>query len=79
MTSELKAFQKFMGARSALDGMREQASEYAASWKAFTEQLGKMHVKEDKPDAETKKPESVDKPRAKPARARRKPGRPQRR
>lgn len=44
ITSELKALENFLGARRALDTMREQASEYAASWKAFTTQLERMKV-----------------------------------
>jgi hypothetical protein len=44
ITSELKALQNFLGAQRALDTMREQASEYAASWKAFSTQLQRMKV-----------------------------------
>lgn len=44
ITGELKALENFLGARRALDTMREQASEYAASWKAFTTQLERMKV-----------------------------------
>lgn len=46
ITDELKALENFLGARRALDTMREQASEYAASWKAFTTQLERMNVPE---------------------------------
>lgn len=44
ITRELKALQNFLGAQRALDSMREQASEYAASWKAFSTQLERMKV-----------------------------------
>jgi hypothetical protein len=46
MTEELKALEAFLEARQVLEMMREQAGEYAESWKAFNEQLGKMGVPE---------------------------------
>ncbi|MBM3302765.1 MAG: hypothetical protein FJY85_22815 [Deltaproteobacteria bacterium] len=58
LTEELLGLQTFLGARSALDEMREQAGEYAASWKAFSDQLGKMRVKE--PDVDKTAPAAVD-------------------
>jgi hypothetical protein len=47
--AELKAFVDFLEVRSALDMMREQAGEYAASWKSFDNQLRRMHVVEAPP------------------------------
>lgn len=47
--AELKAFADFLEIRSALDIMREQAGEYAASWKAFDNQLRRMQVVEAPP------------------------------
>ncbi len=47
--AELKAFVDFLEVRSALDMMREQAGEYAASWKAFDNQLRRMQVVEAPP------------------------------
>ena len=49
ISQELKALQTFLGARSALDTVREQAGEYAASWRAFSDQLSRMKVSEDEP------------------------------
>ncbi len=44
ITPELKALGKFLSTRKALDTVREQAGEYAASWRAFSDQLGKMRA-----------------------------------
>lgn len=49
MTEELKALEAFMEARGTLEMMREQAGEYGESWKAFSEQLGRMNVPESSP------------------------------
>lgn len=49
LTEELKALEAFLEARQALDMMREEAGEYAESWKAFNEQLGKMGPPEPPP------------------------------
>ncbi|HMK36321.1 MAG TPA: hypothetical protein VK463_14700 [Desulfomonilaceae bacterium] len=46
LTEELRALETFLKGRSALEEMRDQASEYAASWKAFNRQLDKMHIAE---------------------------------
>jgi hypothetical protein len=67
LTEELKALQSFLQARGTLELMREQAGEYAESWKAFNDQLGKMNVVEPeppKPSPPTKKP--LKKPKEKP-------------
>jgi hypothetical protein len=70
MVEELAALRVFLEARGALDMIREQAGEYAAFWKAFTDQLGRMRapeeplreLKEKKPD----KPKRKEPPRRKP-------------
>lgn len=49
ISEELKALDSFLKARSALEVMREQAGEFAASWKAFNRQLDQMHVTEPPP------------------------------
>jgi hypothetical protein len=46
LKQELEELDSFMRGRAALDMIRGQAGEYAASWKAFSDQLGKMDVKE---------------------------------
>lgn len=63
IVDELKAFEAFLEAQSALEMMREKAGEYAASWKAFSDQLDRMTVTEDpagraQPSRQTKKPKS---------------------
>ncbi|MDQ7783345.1 MAG: hypothetical protein RDU20_10725 [Desulfomonilaceae bacterium] len=42
ISRELSALKKFLRTRRALDTVREQAGEYAASWRAFSDQLGRM-------------------------------------
>jgi hypothetical protein len=49
ITEELRSLQSFLEARGTLDMMREQAGEFAATYKAFTNQLEKMHVAEPPP------------------------------
>ncbi len=44
--SDLQSLDSFLKGREALEVMREQAGEYAAGWKAFTEQLNKMNIVE---------------------------------
>jgi hypothetical protein len=44
MSEELRSLQSFLEARGTLDMIREQAGEYAATYKAFSNQLEKMHV-----------------------------------
>ena len=46
VSEELSAFQSFLQTQQALNMMREQAGEYAASWKAFNDRLGQMNVVE---------------------------------
>jgi hypothetical protein len=68
LTEELQDLQTFLGARSALESMREQAGEYAASWKAFTDQLGRMNVTDsdtDKPTPTATSPENRKKKQVK--------------
>jgi hypothetical protein len=49
MTEELQALEAFLAARQVLEMMREQAGEFAESWKAFDEQLTKMGPPEQAP------------------------------
>ena len=62
---ELKSLKTFLEASSALDLMREQASDYAASWKAFSDQLGRIQAPEspsvEKPLQETAHPKPAPK------------------
>lgn len=53
ISAELKSFVDFLEVRSALNLMREQAGEYAASWKAFDNQLRRMQVVEPPPAPRT--------------------------
>jgi len=46
ISEELSAFQSFLQTQQALNMMREQAGEYAASWKAFNDRLGQMNLVE---------------------------------
>jgi hypothetical protein len=46
ISEELSAFQSFLQTQQALNMMREQAGEYAASWKAFNDRLSQMSVAE---------------------------------
>lgn len=69
ISAELKSFADFLEVRAALDMMREQAGEYAASWKAFDNQLRRMQVVEPPPApprSESPAPKPTDKPRRKP-------------
>jgi len=67
MTEELKALEAFLQARGTLELMREQAGEYAESWKAFHEQLGKMNITEAEPLRPPPPPKQLKKPKEKPA------------
>lgn len=49
ITEELQALEAFLAARQVLEMMREQAGEYAESWKSFDEQLTKMGPPEQAP------------------------------
>jgi len=44
ISEELSTFRSFLQTQQALDMIREQAGEYAASWKAFSDRLGRMNV-----------------------------------
>lgn len=46
ISEELSALRSFMNAKKALDMMREQAGEYAASWKAFSDRIEKHQSQE---------------------------------
>ncbi|MGO8880593.1 MAG: hypothetical protein ACLQMS_13915 [Desulfomonilaceae bacterium] len=79
MTEELRSLQAFLEAKEALSGLQRQAGEFAASWKAFDNQLEKMggpepepkpQIKEAvrkpvKPKHTPKRPKKEEKPRAK--------------
>jgi hypothetical protein len=49
MTGELKGLKAFLDARAALELMKDQAGEYAASWKAFNEQMQRINPVEADP------------------------------
>jgi hypothetical protein len=49
ISEELRSLQSFLEARGTLDMIREQAGEYAATYKAFSDQLEKMHIVEPPP------------------------------
>ena len=46
ISEELSTFRSFLQTQQALDMIREQAGEYAASWKAFSDRLERMRVVE---------------------------------
>ncbi len=46
ISSELNELKTFLKGREALDRIREQAGEYAASWKAFHDQINQMRITE---------------------------------
>ena len=46
LAEELRSLQSFLEARGTLDMIREQAGEYAATYKAFSNQLEKMRITE---------------------------------
>ncbi len=54
ISEELSAFQSFLQTQQALNMIREQAGEYAASWKAFNDRLGQMKVIEPSPPEPSK-------------------------
>lgn len=49
IAEELRSLQSFLETRGTLDMIREQAGEYAATYKAFSNQLEKMHISEPPP------------------------------
>jgi len=73
ISEELRALRLFLQARQALDMIREQAGEYAASWNAFNKQLERMNVTEPppKPPPE-KKPKKAKKKKTKKKRSKKK-------
>ncbi|MEW6531436.1 MAG: hypothetical protein AB1473_11410 [Thermodesulfobacteriota bacterium] len=50
MAQDLKSLKAFLEAKAALEQFRDQAIEYAASWKAFNEQIGKIKSPEPPPE-----------------------------
>ncbi len=63
LTEELEAFRTFLEARKALEEIKEQAGEYAASLKAFSDQLQRINVP-DQPKTQPKKPKKRVNPKA---------------
>jgi len=59
MTEELASLKSFLNARSALETMKDQAGEYAASWKAFNDQYNRITPP---PDSEPVTRAAVPKP-----------------
>jgi len=55
VAQDLKSLKAFLEAKAALEQFRDQAIEYAASWKAFNEQIGK--IKAPAPPEQRTKPE----------------------
>jgi hypothetical protein len=49
MTGQLSSLRTFLEARRALESVREQAGDFAATWKAFSDRLGKMPAAEPAP------------------------------
>jgi hypothetical protein len=72
LTPEIKSLESFLKAREALDLIRAQAGEYAASLEAFNQQLGRIQAQE-----ETSPPSSPQhkKPAPAPPKPKPKPGR----
>jgi hypothetical protein len=62
ITEELKSLQAFLDAKEALGGLQQQAGEFAASWKAFDNQLERMGGPEPEPKAQQQIKETVRKP-----------------
>jgi hypothetical protein len=74
LTEEINSLESFLKAREALDLIRAQAGEYAASLDAFNQQLGRIQVEEEpaSPAPQPKKPVHP-KPKPKPRRSVQKP------
>jgi|GEM_PF-1852875 len=51
LNEELTALETFLEAQEALETLREKAGDYAASWKAFNDQLERINVVEEPPAA----------------------------
>jgi hypothetical protein len=51
LNEELTSLETFLEAQAALETMREKAGDYAASWKAFHDQLERINIPEDPPAA----------------------------
>jgi len=63
IVDELKALEAFLKAQSVLEMMRDKAGEYAASWKAFSDQLDRMTVTEE-PVGRTQQSKQPKKPKS---------------
>lgn len=66
LSEELSGLRSFLEAQGALEMIREQAGEYAASWKAMTDHLSKMKVPEPAPEPPTPAASHAVKPKPKP-------------
>lgn len=66
LSEELKTLESFLKAQHALEMMRDQAGEFAASWKAFNEQLNKLKDAEPQQQKQViQKPAPISKPKQK--------------
>lgn len=70
LSEELQALRRFFRLKAVLDMFREQAGEYAESWKAFNDQLERMRVSEDGSAKEGKDKEANKRPTTKTKRPR---------
>jgi len=50
LTEELTSLEAFLGAQNALEMLRDTAGDYAATWKAFSDQLDRITIIEDPKD-----------------------------
>ncbi len=64
MSEELKALRLFLEARGALDMVREQAGEFAATWKSFADQLDRMKIPDSPPGTESAAKPEKQRPKA---------------
>ncbi len=51
LNEELTSLETFLEAQAALETMRDKAGDYAASWKAFNDQLERINIPEEPPAA----------------------------
>ncbi|MGC8907388.1 MAG: hypothetical protein ACP5M0_08090 [Desulfomonilaceae bacterium] len=56
LNEELTSLETFLEAQAALETMREKAGDYAASWKAFHDQLERINIPEEPSAAASQKP-----------------------
>lgn len=70
---DLNSFRSFLEARHALETMREQAGEYATTWKAFSDRIDSMKSIEHPPQQQIKPKETTRRERRGPMRRRERP------